>query len=147
MIVSTRQRGFTLVELLVTMVIMVAVFSVAIPQYAQSMSSLQLRKSTQEIAAYLRHARNQSITESRTVNLVVDADERAIRQGDTDTAYRWPADIEVTLAERQFALADEDNAIQFRPDGTATNRMLHVSTERRQYTIAIDWLTGNVKVL
>ncbi len=142
-----RQKGFTLVELLITMVIMVAVFSIAIPQYSRSINSLQLRKSTQEIAAFLRQARNASITESRTVVLVVDAEEHEIRQGDADSVYQWAADIDVEFAANPIDGTDTDKAIQFRPDGTATERTLIVSTERRQYSIEVDWLTGRVKVL
>jgi len=145
--VLARQTGFTLVELLVTMVIMVAVFSVAIPQYSRSMDSLELRKSTQEIAAYLRQARNASITESRTVLLVVDAEEHAIRQGDAEPAYQWASNIDVEFAANRIDGANTDNVIQFRPDGTATDRTLIVSTQRRQYEIEVDWLTGRVKVL
>ena len=144
---SARKNGFTLVELLIVLVIMVAVFSVAIPQYSKSMDSLQLRKSTQEIASYLRNARNASITESRTVVLVVDADEHKIRQGDSKPAYQWPADINVEFSGSQDVYADTERTIQFRPDGTATERTLIVSTQRREYAIAVDWLTGRVKVL
>jgi len=126
---------------------MVAVFSVAIPQYSKSMDGLQLRKSTQEIASYLRNARNASITESRTVVLVVDADERKIRQGDSTPAYEWSADINVEFSGSQDVNADTERTIQFRPDGTANERTLIVSTQRREYAIAVDWLTGRVKVL
>ena len=119
---SARRNGFTLVELLITLVIMVGVFSVAIPQYSKSMDSMQLRKSTQEIASYLRNARNASITESKTVVLVVDADEHIIRQGDSIPAYQWPANINVEFFESQDIYANSERTIQFRPDGTATAR-------------------------
>ena len=144
---TVRQTGFTLLELLVTLVIMVAVFSVAIPQYAQSMSSLQLRKNTRQIAAVLREARNASVREARTVVLVVDSSEREIRQGEEDPVFSWPEDIDVEISADERIGAGIDNTISFRPDGTATSRTLVVATESRQYAIAVDWLTGQVKVL
>ena len=144
---SARQKGFTLVELLITLVIMVAIFSIAIPQYSRSMGSLQLRKSTQEIAAYLRQARNASITESRTIVLVVDAEGKEIRRKNSDSAYQWPDDIDVKLAENQGLVPDLNHSIEFRPDGTAADQVLLVSTENRHYTISVDRLTGRVKVL
>jgi type II secretion system protein H len=145
--VAGREKGFTLVELLVTLVIMVAVFSVAIPQYSQSMESLKLRKSTQEIAAYLRQARNASITESRTVVLVVDTEEHAIRRENADFVYRWPDEIDVGFVANPDRMAEKSRPIEFRPDGTAADHVMYVSTETRQYTISVDWLTGRVKVL
>lgn len=142
-----KGKGFTLVELLITLVIMVAVFSIAIPQYSRSMDSLQLRKSTQEIAAYLRQARNASITESRTVVLVMDAEGKKIRRKNTDYAYQWPDNIDVEFVENQGLVPNPDHSIEFRPDGTAADQVLLISTEKRHYTISVDWLTGRVKVL
>ena len=144
---SAREKGFTLVELLDTLVIKVAVFSDAIPQYSRSMDGLKLLKSTQEIAAYQRQARNATITESRTVVLVVDAEENEIRRENSDIVYQWSDDIDVEFGGNPDLLPNSNHSIEFRPDGTAADKLLLISTERRQYTISVDWLTGRVRVL
>jgi len=142
-----RQQGFTLLELLITMMIMVAVLGVAIPQFSRSMTLLQLRKSTQEIAAVLRQARVTSISQSKTAEMTLYIEDHILRSSDSALSYKWPSDIEVEMANREaFAITDEET-IRFYPDGTASASRLEISALERSYTIAVDWMTGRVKVL
>ena len=142
-----RARGFTLVELLVTLMIMVAMLGVAVPQFSRAMLHLQLRKSTQEIAAVLRQARNSSISQSRTAALVLDTEDHTLQSGPDGRVYQWPADIDVAVVSNATYVVARDTSIRFYPDGTASGGMLMVSANERSYTISVDWLTGRVRVL
>jgi general secretion pathway protein H len=144
--IATRKNGFTLLELLVTLIIMVALLGIAIPQFSHALLNIQLRKSTQEIAALLRQARSSSVTEAQTASLVIDAMERSLRSSPGGQVYRWPADINVTAVGDVTSLMTQDANISFYPDGTASATLLTVSARDSSYTVVVDWLTGRVRV-
>ena len=142
-----RIRGFTLIELLVTMMIMVAILLVAVPQFARAMTGLQLRESTQTIAAMLRQTRNSAITSAKEATLLLNMEKQTLLADGAGAAYRWPDDIKVEPVNDDTALLATDMTIHFYPDGTASAALLSISAGEREYVVAVDWLTGRVKVL
>jgi type II secretion system protein H len=144
--ITLREYGFTLLELLVTLMIMVAILGVAVPQFSHAMLSLQLRKSTQEIAAILRQARSSSVTKARMALLLLDRQEHTLQSGQGGRVYQWSADIDVETVSNATPFLAQDTTIRFYPDGTASATLLRVSARESSYTIAVDWLTGRVRV-
>jgi hypothetical protein len=111
------------------------------------MTYVELRKSTQQIAASLRKVRNDSLVESRVTELVVASDTQSLRSPDDAIIYQWPDDITVEMANRAPSFDDADPVLKFFPDGSATDSVLTVTALERSYTITVDWLTGRVQVL
>jgi prepilin-type N-terminal cleavage/methylation domain-containing protein len=64
-----RQRGFTLLELLIVILIILVVAAIAIPSAITAMYNLRLRSSGSEVAGLLQTARMQSIQFNRTFPL------------------------------------------------------------------------------
>jgi len=142
-----KNRGFTLIELLVVLFIMVMVAMVGAPKFSNAMVYVELRKSTQELAARLRQARNRSIAESMVAEVRFDLEEQLLRSNDSKHVYQWSEDILVEVANNIPSLVPEPVVIRFYPDGSATDSELVVSAKQRNYVITVDWLTGRVKVL
>jgi general secretion pathway protein H len=141
-----RERGFTLIELLVTLMIMVLILGVAVPQFSRGMTSVQLRQSTQEIAALLRQARSIAVTQSQVAELKLNAEKHTLNSAQGGQAYQWPADIDIEALSSATPLYAEDTTIHFYPDGTASATLLTISANERSYTIEVDWLTARVRV-
>lgn len=127
--------------------IMVAILGVAVPQFSRAMIYLELRKSTQEIAAILRQARSDSVAQSKSNALVLDSKNHVLLAAEDTRAYEWPADIDVEIVAVGNYGLEQDTTIRFYPDGTASDSTLAVSARERSYTIQVNWLTGRVKVL
>ena len=85
---SSHNHGFTLIELLIALAVMVAIATVAAPQFSRAMIYVELRKSTQEFAASLRNARNRSITEARTSEVIFDAEHQFLRVKEQGIIYK-----------------------------------------------------------
>ena len=64
-----RQRGFTMIELMIVIVIILVVAAMAIPSVMTAMYNLRLRSSGSEVAGLLQSARMQSIQFNRTFSL------------------------------------------------------------------------------
>jgi prepilin-type N-terminal cleavage/methylation domain-containing protein len=61
-----RQRGFTLLELMIVIVIILVVAAMAIPSIMQAMYNLRLRSSGSEVAGVLQGARMRAIRDNQT---------------------------------------------------------------------------------
>ena len=127
--------------------IMVMVAMVAVPKFSNAMVYVELRKSTQELAAGLRQARNRAISESTVAEIQFDLEEQFLRSSDSKYVYQWSDDILVEVADNTPSMVPEPVIIRFFPDGSATDSELIVSARQRNYVITVDWLTGRVKVL
>lgn len=65
-----RLRGFTLIELIITIAVMAILISVAIPSFTDFMDRYRLQNAARELHADLQFARSESVKRNRRVRLV-----------------------------------------------------------------------------
>ena len=70
----SEQRGFTVIELLVTITIMAILLAVAVPSFRDSSVSSQLRSASNNLIASARFARSEAIKRNASVTLCVSSD-------------------------------------------------------------------------
>ena len=140
--VGQVKRGFTLIELAVTLFIMALAVGVIAPSISRGVDAVRTRAEVAGIATFLRTARDHAVTRKRTYEVRIRADEGLVemRSGDTATATR-------RLAPGLLVTADPPAAriITFLPQGQSSGGRLRVEMPgRRGYLITVDALTGRV---
>ena len=134
-------RGFTLIELVVTLFILSLAATVVAPSVVTGVETLRARTEAAGIATFLRGAREQAVTHNRAYEVQVKSDEGLIelRAGDSVPATR-------RLATGVRVIADPPAArtITFLPQGLSSGARLRVEMGGRSYLVTVDPLTGRV---
>ncbi|MGV8803670.1 MAG: GspH/FimT family pseudopilin [Polaromonas sp.] len=145
---SAPQAGFTLIELLVVTVIMVMAYALAGPLVSSGVSSTELKASARQLAAGLRKARSDAVSQRRETVLTLDVQNRRFQLSGDSRVYRLSKDVEVKLFTAQSELVDSNTgSIRFFPDGGSTGGRITVVAKQRQYAVDVNWLTGQVAIL
>ena len=139
-----RERGFTLVELLVVLAIAGALLAVAPTALQRYRESTDYRDTLRTIAAGLTEARNAAISGGRVVAFSVDLTARQYGV-DGGPKRELPERIVVRATVADTDLVDGVARIRFYPGGNATGGSIEVirpsGTGARLRT---DWLDGRV---
>jgi general secretion pathway protein H len=146
----TRQRalGLTLLELLIVLVLIGLMAAVTIPILGSGVSTTQLRSAAREVAAGLRTARGQAITQRAESVLVLDVAARAFSVPPDTRVHPINPGIELKLFTAAHDIVNENvGAIRFYPDGGSTGGRVTLSSGERKYDVDVDWLTGRVAIL
>lgn len=69
-----KVKGFTLVELMVTIVILAILIAIAVPSFLQTMRSNSVKTKADEATALLSYARNESVAKKRIISVNFFAD-------------------------------------------------------------------------
>jgi len=147
-ITLVTQGGFTLIELLVVTVIMVMAYSLAAPVVSSGVTSTELKASARQLAAGLRKARSEAITQKRETVLIVDLASRRFQLSGDQRLYRLPKDVAVSLFTAQSELSNGNTgSIRFFPDGGSTGGRITLTARDRKYDVDVNWLTGQVSIL
>ena len=136
------KRGFTLIELAVTLLVIAVAVGVSAPSIARGLDGLRTRAEAAGVATFLRAAREQAITHNRTYDIRVRTDEGLLelRTGDAVRSTR-------RMATGVHIAIDPPSApvIAFQPQGVTSGGRLRVEMPgRRGYVITLDALTGRV---
>lgn len=134
----TLNRGFSLLELLMVMLLIGIMAGVAGPSVGRFLDSLEFKKESAKVMATVRYARLKAITEGKLVVM---------------TATEGEAAMGLTLSGavnevRSLDLADgasleiEPLELLFSPEGYATPGTLILTSGERSETILIDPMTG-----
>lgn len=144
---SHSQRGYTLLELLVVLVIATLLLGLVVPRFFAALPGVELKTSVQQIAALLRQARSQAIAENREVIVVYDPEQRGIRLQDSSRLLRWSESVQMNWQPGGRMLFEEqEKGISFFPDGSSSGGVAGLKTKSQQYQITIQWLTGRVVI-
>jgi prepilin-type N-terminal cleavage/methylation domain-containing protein len=137
-------RGFTLIELIVTLFVLAVAAALVAPAMGRSVDAIRGRAEVSGMAAYLRAAREQSITsgvplevrlvpETRTL-LVLVAGSDAVRSSRGFTA--------LLAIEPEPPTA---TGVTFQPQGLSTGGIFRIlAPGQRRYVVVVDALTGRV---
>jgi general secretion pathway protein H len=143
-----RASGVTLLELLIVLMLMAIIASVVIPIFGSGVSTTELKRSAREVAAGLRLARSQAISQRSEALLELDLGARAFRVPPDPRIHTLPEGIEIKLYTAQRDLLNEQvGAMRFFPDGGSNGGRITLASGDRKYDVDVDWLTGRVSIL
>ena len=134
-------RGFTLIELAITMLVVALAAAVVAPSMQRGLESLRLRTEVAGVTSFLRAARERAITRRAPVEVAVEAEGRALvlRHGvDTERVRRLTA-LRVE--------ADPPSAppLTFLAHGASTGGRFRLEAPGSVvYTVTVEPLTGRV---
>jgi general secretion pathway protein H len=138
------QRGFTLLEIVVVMVIIAAAAVLGVMALTGGSERVQLHASTKQIAANLRYTRAQAIATGLPQRFTIDPRGHAWqapngRHGTVPEALG----IHFTGARQAQPQADV-GAILFFDDGASTGGRVQIAGKRAAWNVDVAWLTGEV---
>ena len=150
---SARGRaGFTLLEVTVVLGLAALILALVLPRLGGGLEGLRVRTASRQVAALLRRARIQAVSQRQTVTVTVDP-----REGTLQVAPPGRPGLPQGLTLSQgirLAILDEANRplaaraiqIRFSPRGGSDGGSLGVSGASRLIPIAVDPLTGRVTI-
>lgn len=143
-----RSSGFTFLELIFVVVILVVITALAIPQFRNAFNYLQFQGFVSDTVSFARYGQARAITDRKTDRLSFDLKNGYMMlessvDGKTWTAEKFkpiPSFVSVTLE-------GDDGEIKFYPDGTADGKKVTISgPSGKGYVISTEAATGYVKV-
>ena len=145
---TSRVRGFSLLELLVVLAIMALVTAAVMPMLGKGVSTTELKSAARSLASGLRLARSEAVSQHRQTFLVLDVAGRRFKVDQDPKQYALPRDVELKLFTAQKDLVDESvGSIRFFPDGGSNGGRITVASGERKYEVDVDWLTGRIAIL
>lgn len=143
-----RAAGFTLIELILVLVIAAGVMTIAIRFTGSGVSNTELKGAARSLAAGLRVARSEAITQREERALTLDLERREFRLSGDGRSRKMNDRIELKLFTAEQEVVDEKTgSIRFYGDGSSTGGRVTVAYGERKYEVDVDWLTGNVRIL
>jgi len=141
------KAGFTLIEILVVLAIMVVLAAVVAPFGARPRERAALAKDAREIAEALRLTRSRAIVTNRPMVFLVDVRQRLYRAGGATVPASWPSGTRLALTTTEDQeLSDAVGTIRFYPDGSSTGGGVAIAGAGGRYYVLVDWLTGGVTI-
>lgn len=144
----STDRGFTLLELLVVLVIAVLLLTLVPPLFQGAGSTSELKAAARQLAAGLRSARNEAVMQQREASLILDLEQHRFKVTGIPQQIALPEDIGIEIFTAQSELLNQASAgIRFFPDGSSTGGRVTLTTGERAFAVDVDWLTGRVSIL
>ena len=142
------RRGFTLLEILIVLALMAIVAGFVLPMFGGPVSTSELRSSARQLAAGLRLAQSEAVSQRRETFLVLDVAGKRFKVDNDPHEHRLPSKIELKLFTAQNDLVSESvGSIRFFPDGGSNGGRITVASGERKFEVDVDWLTGRVAIL
>lgn len=139
------ERGFTLLELIVTLLVIALAVGLTIPAIGRSTESLRVRAEVAGFSAMLRHARERAIVTATAQAVVIDplAHRVSRRVGGPEGEVRETR----ALSERLTVDAEPPPAltVRFEPQGGSSGGDFRLSSGAVVYRVTVDALTGRVR--
>lgn len=136
-------RGFTLVELVITLLVLAVALAVVAPAVGRSTDTLRTRAEAARLAAMLRHAREQAITSGRPHALVVDPDRHRLTIVAGTDEVRESRDLSPDLVIE--ATPPPALTVRFEPHGVSSGGHFRLQRGAVRYRVTVDALTGRVR--
>ncbi|HEY1410651.1 MAG TPA: GspH/FimT family pseudopilin [Rhodopila sp.] len=128
---TTRQAGFTLIEMIVVIAIMAMVAGLVLVKQPWHSTGLNTDATVRALTNALRLARSRAIAQDRDVAVVT-----APRGFSVDGGPPWALPREESLNPAQ---------VVFTPDGGSTGGTIMLAAGRRRIVVDVNWLTGRVR--
>ena len=139
-------RGFTLVEIMVVLVIVALMMALVGSSISRNISGAQMRTAASKVAASLRYTRTRAILTKSEQVFLVDTEKLTYQAAERE-AKKLPEGMTVELNTARSELTSETvGGIRFYPDGGSTGGNVRLEANGRIYRVNVAWLTGEASV-
>jgi general secretion pathway protein H len=142
-----HNKGFTLLELMVVLFIMVLGFSVIGVNLSSSNNTTEHQRAAADIVSALRYARGMALMSHRESTVTFNLDDNSYIVDKRDKVYNIPETIKVTLVTARSQMeGQKQGSIRFFADGSSTGGRVSLKRGENVWQIDINWLTGQVEL-
>jgi general secretion pathway protein H len=140
-----RERGFTLLELLIVLAVMALIAAVVLPNFQLPGFATNSASAARQIASGLADARQKAIFSNRETRILFDIENRTFSVGAGQTVS-LKGIRKLTLLTTERDIVDENRGeIRFFPDGSAGGGEISlVDDSGTTTTVRVNWLTGRI---
>jgi general secretion pathway protein H len=150
---SSRDGGFTILELILVLVIITLVMAVAYPSLSRGSTALRLRAAGRDIMNTFRYAREKAVTEQMGMKVAVDKEKQKLilsdYLGDGARTYDMPKDVRIqriALGGNEIAV-DVGMIVRFLPNGSCDSAEVLLQNERGAWLrVVTDPMTGGARI-
>lgn len=140
-------KGFTLLELIVVLFIVVLGFSVVTINLSSGNDSTELKAAARDIVSALRYARGQALMSHQETTITLDLANNTYTVSGRSKVYIIPKTIDVTVVTAQRELNGKGlGNIRFFADGSSTGGRITLERGKAGWQIDINWLTGQIEL-
>ena len=141
------ERGFTLIEVTVALVLLALITAMIIPLMSGSQAKADVQSAAREIAAALRTTRNLAMMHGHSEAFLIDTASGAFRAGTTTAPQRIPGGVQLALiTATEERIDDRTGGIRFLADGSSTGGGVRLVKGNSRDQVLVDWLTGRVSI-
>ncbi len=141
------QRGFTLLELTVVLLVVVLGFSVIGLNLSSGNDSIKIKSAAREIVSALRYARGQALMTRQETTVALNLGDNTYKVTGREKLYKIAQAIDLTVVTAQNELSGEGTAnIRFFADGSSTGGRVTLGLGEAAWRININWLTGQIEL-
>ena len=138
-------RGFTLLELIVTLVVLAVAVGLVAPTIGRGTETLRARAEVAGFSATFRHAREQAITTRQPYTVTVNPPNRLVIVTTGEDEVRWTRALSSRVDIR--AETPSSLAVRFEPQGTSSGGEYRLRSGKITYRVTVDPVTGRVRNL
>ena len=142
-----NERGFTLIEMLVVLVILSSVLLITAPIIRSKPEAIELRHASLGVASMLRETRAYAVRHNRSASFSFDIKKRKYWSLNKGRSQKVSKRIIVSILSAQEERVEQDiGRIRFFVDGSSTGGQIILQSQNHKDIISIDWLSGKVIV-
>ncbi len=154
-IFKSKQAAFTLIEIILVVLILSVIACLAIPNFGQTYSQLQLKQTTEDLAYLMRYAQTFAISNSQNVQLEFDSEFSSywLNKSTADTSVADSSFVRINGRmgrtfdiPRTIKIKAENAYILFYPDGKIDKVRIDVCQEQKCLAISTKEQKGYVRV-
>lgn len=155
----SNNRGYTLIELILVIVLLGLVFSITVPRFRQALLSDSLDSTTLRLMGYVQDLREKAVSGHVSYNLHIDIREKRLwavagnaseEEKDTarEKAFELPADVTIqdvwSWSSGKFY---NEGIIRFSRKGYVEKSMIHLQSEDgREISLELTPFLGSIKI-
>jgi prepilin-type N-terminal cleavage/methylation domain-containing protein len=138
-----ESRGFTLLELIVTLLVVGVAAGLVAPAIGRSTEAVRARAEVVGFSATLRRARELAITRRQQHTVVVDPVSRlqTVMTGEDEVQWTHALSARLTIE----AATPDGLTVRFEPQGTSSGGEFRVTSGAATYRVTVDAVTGRVR--
>ena len=139
-------RGYTLVELLIVITLVVSIGAFLAPMMLPSPARLT-QQAAGDIATALRETRREARARQMRMRFAIDTDSGRYGTLGLSRTHALPQDVKARLTTAESLLSgDSTGGIDFFPDGSSSGGRIELSASDIGLKVDVEWLTGRIRI-